>query len=63
MVLSTLSRFVSVQYERIVVMRTLRKTLFWLVGIVVVAAVGVGFLGHHYWSNADRILHENVTDQ
>jgi hypothetical protein len=62
-VLSTLSRFVSVQYERIVVMRTLRKTLFWLVGIVVVAAVGVGFLGHHYWSNADRILHENVTDQ
>lgn len=41
-------------------MRTLRKTLLWLMVIVIVCAIGLGIAGHHYWSNADRLLHEKV---
>ncbi|MDA0283065.1 MAG: hypothetical protein O3B86_06885, partial [Planctomycetota bacterium] len=44
-------------------MRTLRKTLLWLMAIVVVVAGATGWVGYHYWSNADRILHETVARQ
>ena len=41
-------------------MKTLRRTLMWLVLFVVVAAIGLGVAAHHYWANADRLLLEKV---
>ncbi|MGZ0166155.1 MAG: hypothetical protein ACKVII_19715 [Planctomycetales bacterium] len=43
-------------------MKTLRRTIMWLVLILAVAAGLAGWAGHHYWSNADRLLHEKVTE-
>lgn len=42
-------------------MRTLRRTLMWLALFVLVATIGLGVAAHHYWSNADRLLLEEVT--
>lgn len=42
-------------------MKTLRRTLMWLALLIAVATIGLGVAVHHYWSNADRLLLEEVT--
>lgn len=43
-------------------MKTLRRTIMWLMLFLIVAAIGLGVAGHHYWSNADRLLHQKVAE-
>lgn len=43
-------------------MKTLRRTIMWLMAILVVATGLAGWAAHYYWSNADRLLHEKVAE-
>ncbi|NQV25864.1 MAG: hypothetical protein HQ518_16010 [Rhodopirellula sp.] len=43
-------------------MRTFRRTLMWLMAMLIVAAGLAGWAAHYYWSHADRLLHEKVTE-
>jgi hypothetical protein len=43
-------------------MKTLRRTIMWLMLFLIVTAIGLGVAGHHYWANADRLLHEKVAE-
>jgi hypothetical protein len=43
-------------------MKTLRRTIMWLLAILVVAIGLTGWAAHYYWKNADRLLHEKVAE-
>lgn len=43
-------------------MKTLRRTIMWLLAILVVAIGISGWAAHYYWKNADRLLHEKVAE-
>ncbi len=43
-------------------MKTIRRTIMWLLAILVVAIGISGWAAHYYWKNADRLLHEKVAE-
>ncbi len=43
-------------------MKTLRRTIMWLLAILIVAIGLSGWAAHYYWKNADRLLHEKVAE-